>query len=94
MTQCFVIVKGSIKDAVLAANQRAIILHAMKHHKPSQFGVGEVHAFVDAECLPELVQWFVDDGEAADYEPGTLLWYSEPRSFGNRTLHSFNGKAA
>jgi hypothetical protein len=80
----FVIVKGSVADATLAANERAIVLHHIKPHKVSDGHAGEVHAFVDAECHPELVQWFCQDRDDAVYAPGALLWYSDVRDFGQQ----------
>ena len=66
-------IKGNMAEAILAANQYAIVLHnPTKHPK-----FNEVIAYVDHECLPELYQWHSApvDFEARDAAPGTLLWF-------------------
>ena len=70
-----VIVKGSIAEAVLAANERGIILYDIKPHPR----FNEVVAQADHECYPEIVQWFCDpfDENAKTAPAGTLMWYGE-----------------
>ena len=75
-----VIVKGSIAEAVLAANERGIVLYDIKPHPR----FNEVIAQADHECYPEIVQWFCDpfDENAETAPAGTLMWYGEAREFG------------
>ena len=77
------IVKGSIAEAVLAANERGIVLHDIKVHPR----FNEVIAQADNECYPEIVQWFCDpfDDSAETAPAGTLMFYSEAREFGTRS---------
>ena len=84
MSKHTVIVKGSIAEAVLAANERGIVLHDIAPHPRFD----EIIASVDHECFPELVQWFCEP--VNDYTPqvapaGTLMFYSEARDFGTRS---------
>ena len=83
MSRHTVIVKGSIAQAMLAANERGIILHDIKVHPR----FNEIIASVDHECYPELVQWFCDpfDDRTAEAWSGTLMFYSEARDFGTRS---------
>lgn len=83
----FVVVKGPLKDAVISANQRAVVLHYPCFHKPSQSHPGEVHALVDGECFPEIVQWFHADRDAGKYEAGSLLWYNQEITTDQVKLH-------
>ena len=84
MSRHTVIVKGSIAEAMLAANERGIILYDIALHPR----FNEVIASVDHECYPELVQWFCEpfDENAPQGAPeGTLMFYSEARDFGTRS---------
>ena len=83
MSKHTVIVKGSIAQAVLAANERGIVLHDIACHPK----FNEVVASVDGECYPELVQWFCDpfDDRTTEAWPGTLMFYGEARDFGTRS---------
>ena len=83
MSKHTVIVKGSIAEAMLAANERGIILYDIALHPR----FNEVIASVDHECYPELVQWFCDpfDDRTTEAWPGTLMFYSEARDFGTRS---------
>ena len=83
MSRHTVIVKGSIAQAMLAANERGIILHDIARHPK----FNEVVASVDGECYAEIVQWFCDpfDDKATEAWPGTLMFYSDAREFGTRS---------
>jgi hypothetical protein len=82
-----VIIKGSIAEAVLAANERGIVLYDIQPHTRFR----EIIAQADSECYPEIVQWFCApvDVEAQSAAPGTLMWYSEARVFGKRERDAF-----
>lgn len=82
MKRVTVVIKGNVAEAVLAANERAIVLYEVK---PSYALPGnrfqEVLALVDPECKPELHQWFNAYESAKDHPApaGTLLWFGPQR---------------
>jgi hypothetical protein len=84
----FVIIKAPrISDAILAANQRGIVLseEGMRFHKPSLHHTGEVHAFASAAYADSVRWWFQKSCEKPSAETGDCLWFSEPRDFGQHS---------
>ena len=79
----FVVIKGNMVQAIVAANARGVILQEPSRHPR----FSEIRAYTDAP-VTELAHWYNADhvaGKTLDqiaaapvaYAPGALLWYRD-----------------
>lgn len=82
-----VIMAAKVSDAILAANQRGIVLseEGLRFHRPSPHHPGEVHAFASAAYSDSIRRWFHATCDKPNADTGDCLWFSEPRDFGQQS---------
>jgi hypothetical protein len=69
MPRIFLVIKGSLENAIAQAIQRKIELENLECRD------GAVYGYTNQEEERKLTAWFAEDAEY-ELKPGSLLWYT------------------